>query len=33
MLQGENVPARTFTSHVLVTASNVFRIYPPIDMN
>ena len=33
MLRGENVPARTFTSHVLVTASNVFRIYPPIDMN
>ncbi|WP_170303669.1 sugar ABC transporter substrate-binding protein [Reyranella soli] len=33
MLQGETVPARAFTSHVLVTASNVFRIYPPIDMN
>ena len=33
MLQGEKVPARTFTGHVLVTASNVFRIYPPIDMN
>jgi ribose transport system substrate-binding protein len=33
MLQGESVPARTFTSHVLATASNVFRIYPPIDMN
>ncbi|SEP48921.1 ribose transport system substrate-binding protein [Rhodospirillales bacterium URHD0017] len=33
MLQGESVPARTFTGHVLVTASNVFRIYPPIDMN
>ena len=33
MLQGENVPSRTLTGHVLVTASNVFRIYPPIDMN
>jgi ribose transport system substrate-binding protein len=26
-------PPRTATQHVLVTASNVFRIYPPIDMN
>lgn len=33
MLRGENVPPRTFTDHVLVTAKNVFRIYPPIDMN
>lgn len=33
MLQGESLPASTFTSHVLVTARNVFRIYPPIDMN
>jgi len=33
MLQGEHVPPRSFTGHVLVTAKNVFRIYPPIDMN
>jgi ABC-type sugar transport system substrate-binding protein len=33
MLAGEHVPPRTYTSHVLVTAKNVFRIYPPIDMN
>jgi ribose transport system substrate-binding protein len=33
MLRGEQVPARSFTSHVLITAKNVFRIYPPIDMN
>jgi ribose transport system substrate-binding protein len=33
MLRGENVPPRSFTGHVLVTAKNVFRIYPPIDMN
>jgi ribose transport system substrate-binding protein len=33
MLQGEAVPPRTTTQHVLVTAANVFRIYPPIDMN
>jgi len=33
MLHGEQVPPRTFTGHVLVTAKNVFRIYPPIDMN
>jgi ribose transport system substrate-binding protein len=33
MLKGETVPARTFTRHELVTGANVFRIYPPIDMN
>jgi len=33
MLRGEQVPPRSFTGHVLVTAKNVFRIYPPIDMN
>jgi ribose transport system substrate-binding protein len=33
MLQGEHVPPRSFTAHVLVTAKNVFRIYPPIDIN
>jgi ribose transport system substrate-binding protein len=32
MLRGEASP-RTTTQHVLVTAANVFRIYPPIDMN
>ncbi|PWT90842.1 MAG: hypothetical protein C5B56_04785 [Proteobacteria bacterium] len=33
MLQGEQIPPHSFTSHVLVTARNVFRLYPPIDMN
>ena len=33
MLRGEPVPPRSFTGHVLVTARNVFRIYPPIDIN
>jgi ribose transport system substrate-binding protein len=33
MLRGEPVPPRSFTGHVLVTAKNVFRIYPPIDIN
>jgi ribose transport system substrate-binding protein len=33
MLRGENVPPRSSTAHVLVTAKNVFRIYPPIDIN
>ena len=33
MLRGEQVPPRSFTGHVLVTAKNVFRIYPPIDIN
>lgn len=33
MLQGEAVPPRSQTHHVLVTAKNVFKIYPPIDIN
>jgi ABC-type sugar transport system substrate-binding protein len=33
MLNGESVPPRTYTRHILVTAANVFREYPPIDMN
>jgi ribose transport system substrate-binding protein len=32
MLRGERVPARTTTSHTLITAANVFREYPPYDM-
>ena len=33
MLRGEQVPARTLTNHVLISAKNVFREYPPYDMN
>jgi ribose transport system substrate-binding protein len=33
VLGGGTLPPRTATQHVLVTAANVFRIYPPIDMN
>jgi ribose transport system substrate-binding protein len=33
LLRGEAVPPRTVTRHVLVTAANVFREYPPSDMN
>jgi ribose transport system substrate-binding protein len=33
LLAGDTVPSRTVTRHVLVTAANVFREYPPIDMN
>jgi ribose transport system substrate-binding protein len=33
MLSGELVPPRTVTKHTLVTAVNVFREYPPTDMN
>ncbi len=33
LLGGGTLPPRTTTQHVLVTAANVFRIYPPIDMN
>jgi ribose transport system substrate-binding protein len=33
MLKGETVPPRTVTRHVLVTPANVFREYPPTDMN
>jgi len=27
------LPARTVTQHTLITAANVFREYPPFDMN
>jgi ribose transport system substrate-binding protein len=33
LLAGEKLPAHTVTQHLLVTASNVFREYPPFDMN
>ncbi|MFL5257849.1 MAG: sugar ABC transporter substrate-binding protein [Rhodopila sp.] len=33
MLQGEAIPEHVTTRHVLITATNVFREYPPIDMN
>jgi ribose transport system substrate-binding protein len=33
ILDGETVPEHTVTRHVLVTAANVFREYPPFDMN
>jgi ribose transport system substrate-binding protein len=33
LLRGEAVPPITATRHVLVTASTVFLVYPPIDMN
>lgn len=33
MLRGEPVPPRTVTRHLLVTAANVWREYPPSDMN
>ena len=33
LLAGEKLPPRTVTHHLLVTAENVFRKYPPIDMN
>jgi ribose transport system substrate-binding protein len=33
MLRSEAIPARTVTPHLLVTAENIFRIYPPMDMN
>jgi ribose transport system substrate-binding protein len=33
LLAGERLPPRTLTRHVLVTAANVFKEYPPIDMN
>jgi ribose transport system substrate-binding protein len=33
MLRGEQVPERTSTRHVLVSAKNVFTEYPPYDMN
>ncbi len=33
MLKNELVPARTVTRHILVSAANIFREYPPTDMN
>ena len=33
LLAGETLPPRTMTKHALVTAGNVFREYPPFDMN
>jgi ABC-type sugar transport system substrate-binding protein len=33
MLRGQQVPAQTLTNHVLISAKNVFREYPPFDMN
>jgi ribose transport system substrate-binding protein len=33
LLAGETVPPSTVTHHRLVTAADVFREYPPIDMN
>jgi ABC-type sugar transport system substrate-binding protein len=33
MLAGEKVPARSMPRHLLITAANVFREYPPLDMN
>jgi ribose transport system substrate-binding protein len=33
MLKGQTVPPRTVTKHILVTPANVFREYPPTDMN
>ena len=33
LLAGETLPPRMVTRHLLVTATNVFREYPPIDMN
>jgi len=33
LLAGETLPPRTATNHILVTAADVFREYPPIDVN
>ncbi|MEA2791167.1 MAG: ribose transport system substrate-binding protein [Acetobacteraceae bacterium] len=33
VLKGETIPARTVTRHRLVTGANIFREYPPTDMN
>jgi ABC-type sugar transport system substrate-binding protein len=33
MLDGEQIPERTTTRHILVSARNVFTEYPPYDMN
>jgi ribose transport system substrate-binding protein len=33
MLAGQTLPPRTLTHHSLVTAADIFREYPPFDMN
>jgi ribose transport system substrate-binding protein len=33
LLAGETLPPHTVTQHILVTPANVFREYPPFDMN
>ena len=33
LLDGEKLPPRTVTKHILITAANVFQEYPPFDMN
>ena len=33
IVRGETVPAQTKTRHILITPMNVFREYPPSDMN
>jgi ribose transport system substrate-binding protein len=33
LLAGDKLPPHTVTDHMLVTATNVFQEYPPIDMN
>ena len=33
MLEGAEVPAKTTTKHILISARNVFTEYPPYDMN
>ena len=33
LLNGEAIPPRTVTQHILVTGKNIFREYPPTDMN
>jgi ribose transport system substrate-binding protein len=33
MLRGESLPPRTVTQHTLITAKNIFVVYPPYDMN
>lgn len=33
LLQGQSVPPRTVTAHILISARNVFQEYPPTDMN
>jgi hypothetical protein len=33
LLAGETLPPRTATQHMLLTAANIFREYPPFDIN